>query len=100
MRKCYRDKHDMMLELLKPFEKRFIVSGENAGLHLLLTYKEGAEEDLIKRAMLQGVKVYGLSENYVGEVEEKKQSTIILGYGGLSKQEIEEGMEALRKAWF
>lgn len=99
MRKCYRDKHDMLLKLLEPFEKKFVITGENAGLHLLLTSKEDVEEVLIKRAMLQGVKVYGLSESYVSGTEEKPQNTIILGYGGLSIQEITEGMEALQKAW-
>ena len=100
MRKCYRDKHDTMLELLKPFEKQFVITGENAGLHLLLSSKEDIEEEvLIRSAMQHGVKVYGLSEYYVGGVQAKQRGTIILGYGGLSKQEITEGMEALKKAW-
>lgn len=100
MRKCYRDKHDYILELLEDFEKYFTITGENAGLHLLLTSKEEVPEDiLIERAGLQGVKVYGLSESYVTGENTGSKGTIILGYGGMSKQEIEEGMQALRRAW-
>ena len=58
MRKIYRAKHDLLLEELAPFEKKFTVSGENAGLHLLLTAKEPMrEKELTERAEEQGVKV-------------------------------------------
>lgn len=100
MRKCYKDKHDYLLELLEPFEKHFSITGENAGLHLLLTAKEEVSEDtLIKKAMQHGVKVYGLSESYVNGGKEGQKGTILLGYGGLTKQEIEEGVIALKEAW-
>lgn len=100
MRKCYKDKHDYLLELLEPFEKHFSITGENAGLHLLLTAKEEVSEDtLIKKAMHHGVKVYGLSESYVNGGKEGQKGTILLGYGGLTKQEIEEGVIALKEAW-
>ena len=100
MRKCYKDKHDYLLELLEPFKKHFSITGENAGLHLLLTAKEEVSEDtLIKKAMQHGVKVYGLSESYVNGGKEGQKGTVLLGYGGLTKQEIEEGVIALKEAW-
>jgi GntR family transcriptional regulator/MocR family aminotransferase len=100
MRKCYRDKHDYMLELLEPFEKYFQITGENAGLHLLLTAKdEVSEEELIEQAIQQNVKVYGLSESYVNGGKVEKRGTVLLGYGGLAKKEMEEGIAALKKAW-
>lgn len=100
MRKCYKDKHEYLLEHLEPFEKHFSITGENAGLHLLLTAKEEVPEDtLIKKAMQHGVKVYGLSESYVNGGKEGQKGTILLGYGGLTKQEIEEGVIALKEAW-
>lgn len=101
MRKVYRDKHDKLLMLLKPFEKKFEINGEWAGLHLLLTAKENVTElELIKRANEAGVTVFGMSANLV---EEKGQyascATILLGYAALSHQEIEKGIEQLKKAW-
>ena len=37
MRKIYKSKHDLLLELLEPFKTKFVITGENAGLHILLT---------------------------------------------------------------
>ncbi len=99
MRKCYKEKHDYLLEQLKPFQKSFFITGENAGLHLLLTSKKNVSEQiLIEAAEEVGIKVYGLSESFVGEKKESA-ATIILGYGGLGISNIEAGVEALKKAW-
>jgi len=98
MRKVYKEKHDILLELLRPFEEKFEITGANAGLHLLLTSKIGeTEEELIHKAGMQCVKVYGLSESYIGKKEESH--TVILGYGGMSQIQLEEGIVRLRKAW-
>ena len=117
MRKIYRGKHEQLLECLGPFETDFKVSGEHAGLHLLLTAKEGrTETDLINSAAAQGVRVYGLSSAMVETAKEKQDgentaggnagvgmenagATILLGFGGLSCEEIIAGTERLKKAW-
>ncbi len=100
MRKRYRDKHDYLLELLKPFQKQFKITGENAGLHLLLTgTRAKTEQELISTARAQGVKVYGLSENLVEGVQQTMAPTVILGYGGLEEEQLQAGIEALKKAW-
>ena len=100
MRKRYRDKHDYLLELLKPFQKQFKITGENAGLHLLLTGTQGkTEQELIETAREQGVIVYGLSENLVEGVQQSMAPTVILGYGGLEEEQLQAGIEALKKAW-
>lgn len=100
MRKYYREKHDYMLECLKPFQDTFQITGENAGLHLVFTSKKNIpEETLLASAATVGVKVYGLSESLVGDKKTNAPATIILGYGGLEKKQIKEGMEALKKAW-
>lgn len=101
-RKIYREKHDMMLQALKPFQKKFRISGENAGLHLLLHCKEEGvtEEELLKAAEKAGVKVYGLSDAFIEAPPEKeRQATVILGYGGLTMEEITEGIAKLKQAW-
>ncbi len=98
MRKLYRSKHDLLLECLKPFEREFTISGEDAGLHLLLTAKRDVtEEKLLRTAAAEGVRVYGLSESMVEQA--KGKATVLLGFGGLKNQEIIEGVEHLKKAW-
>ncbi|MCD7835570.1 MAG: PLP-dependent aminotransferase family protein [Lachnospiraceae bacterium] len=109
MRKLYKEKHDIMLKCLEPFEKSFIVSGEDAGLHLLLTARGNiTEKELIDRAEKEEVKVYGLSDSFVDipsntEIGHygfaSRGATVILGFGGLDRDNITEGMKRLEKAW-
>ena len=101
MRKVYRDKHDRLLSMLGVFEKKFVVGGEWAGLHLLLTSKEEVtEQELIEQAKKVGVKVFGMSDNLVEEKGQyAKRATILLGYATLSDSEMEKGIEQLKKAW-
>lgn len=103
MRKLYRAKHELLLEKLKGFQGAFSVSGENAGLHLLLTARENVpEEELVRKAREKGVRVYGLTQS----MRERRAAaageaggTVLLGFGGLSREEIAEGIRQLEKAW-
>ncbi len=98
MRKHYRGKHDTLMECLKPFEEDFVISGEHAGLHLLLTAKKNtAEEELIRAAAKKKVKVYGLSDSMVAVSSRK--ATMLLGFGGLKEDEIIKGVDLLKDAW-
>ncbi|MCD8076375.1 MAG: PLP-dependent aminotransferase family protein [Lachnospiraceae bacterium] len=100
MRAVYRSRHDVLLEELKSFREICQVSGENAGVHLLLTFTNGmTEEEAIRRAAAQGVRVYGLSGYYVGDARNTAGNTIILGYANLSEQEIRAAAGRLRTAW-
>lgn len=98
MRKIYRAKHETLLECLRPFRDHFRISGENAGLHLLLTSKSGlTERELVERAMEAGVKVYGLSDNMAERCADT--GTVLLGFGKLKQSGIVEGIQRLRAVW-
>lgn len=98
MRMHYRAKHDLLLAELEPFKKAFTISGEDAGLHLLLTARGAVTEaQLLSAATEAGVKVYGMSENMV-ETDAPK-ATILLGFGSVSEPEMKEGLHRLQKAW-
>lgn len=100
MRKHYREKHDFLLQELEPFKDRFEILGENAGLHIVLRCREAvAEEALLAAAEMQDIKLYGLSEAFVENGVILRYGTVILGYGGLSKEDIAQGIEGLKKAW-
>ena len=99
MRKVYKSKHDLLVGECKKIEEQFELSGENAGLHVLMRSKNGrTEKELIERAAGSGIKVYGLSDGYITE-EKPETNTVLLGYGGLGEEEIKEGMERLKRAW-
>lgn len=101
MRKYYRLKHDLMLSELKDMEKDFVISGENAGLHILLTDKKGrGEESLRERAENAGVKVYPMAEFDMETPPcQKRKAAVILGYGALSPEDIREGIRRLKEAY-
>ena len=98
MRKVYRQKQEKMLECLEPFRDRFVIAGEEAGLHILLMPKDKdvTEQMLIQKARQQGCKVYGLSDY---QIIKKETHRVMLGYASLSLSGIEEGMGLLEKAW-
>lgn len=101
MRKIYKGKHDILLEELKPFRKKFAIYGDHAGSHVLLEARfEVTEEALRERALEKGVKIYGLSE-YIPETQRHKiyPPTVILGYAGMDAERILSGIRQLSKAW-
>ena len=98
-RALYKSRHDMLLGCLKSLQDRCVISGENAGVHLLLHFHNGIpEEELIRRAGERGVKVYGLSEYFI-EPQEKEQATILLGYANMNEEKIQEAVRILDEAW-
>ena len=99
MRALYKNRHDVLIRSLRPLMNRCRVTGEQAGVHLLLTFTDGRTEDeLIAEAKKHSIKVYGLSEYYV-EQEERKEATILLGYANMEENDIIEAASILNKIW-
>lgn len=100
MRAIYKSRHDVLLEELRVFRDICQVSGEHAGVHVLLTFTNGmTEEAAIESAARCGVAVYGLSKYYVGEAKLPCEATVILGYANLSEDMIREAVRRLELAW-
>ena len=100
MRKIYRAKHELLLEELRAFEGKFSLSGENAGLHVVLTARESVDEtELVCQAAEKGVKVYGLSESMAKSGHGPRNAALLLGFGGLDREQITKGVRQLKEAW-
>ena len=100
MRAVYKGKHDALLAGLRPLERAFSITGEYAGLHVLLTHRGGMEEaELVRRAQAAGVRVYGISGSFIHPEHNVYPSTVMLGYANLGEEEIEKGCRLLEKAW-
>ena len=100
MRAVYKGKHDALLAGLRPLERAFSITGEYAGLHVLLTHKGGMEEaGLVRHAQAAGVRVYGISGSFIHPEHNVYPSTVMLGYANLREEEIEKGCRLLEKAW-
>lgn len=103
MRKIYKGKHDVLLQGLKESGLPVKISGDSAGLHLLLEFGGCTEQaaeieaDLVRRAADEGVRVYTLSDYYIEA--EKHKPTIIIGFARLKEKEIIDGIACLKRAW-
>lgn len=98
-RALYKSRHDTLLTCLKSLQEICTVSGENAGVHLLVHFHNGmTEQELIERAKRVGVRIYGLSDYDVHAKEGKLQEnpTILLGYANMNEKKIEEAVKLLR----
>lgn len=98
-RAMYKSRHDVLIEELRPLMKICTISGEYAGVHLLLTFKNGeTEEELLRRAEERGVHVYGMSAYHIKE-KEKMEATVLLGYANLSEMQIRRAVKILIECW-
>ena len=73
------------------------ISGGDAGLHFLLTLPRYSEGELVERAAAQSVRVHPLSR-YCHAVP-PLPSTVVLGFAGLTGEELSGAAERLRAAW-
>lgn len=73
------------------------ITGAEAGLHFLLTLPRFSEEELVERAAEKSVRVHPLSR-YCHAVP-PRPSTVVLGFAGLSEEELRETAELLKEAW-
>lgn len=97
-RALYRNRHDMLIAGLKPLGSICSISGENAGVHLLLTFKNGMTEDeIVERAKKVHIKVYRMSDYVIGKND--APATVLLGYANLGEEEIKEAAGMLCEAW-
>lgn len=99
MRLVYKRKMEHLVSLLKKhFGQSISIIGEQSGLYILIKINlECSEEWLIERAHHYGVKVRPTSIYFIENYPDKPM--IKLGFSGLSYDEIELGVNLLRKAW-
>lgn len=99
MRNSYRRKVELILNKLNETERTFNISGETAGLHMLLNFPQTVcEESIIEAAARQGIRICGLSRFY-HEATTAQQPGIVLGFGNLGENELSEGLQLLLSCW-
>ena len=124
MRRSYRVRHDALLEALDTMREAFTISGEDAGLHLLLSERgcgdmspsevTDRELELARLAQEAGVRVYPLRDSLITRLYAKKEEdpslpgslphilrspTIVLGFAALTPGELADGVSRLERAW-
>ncbi len=99
MRRLYAKKRLLLIkELKRAFGEKVCISGENAGMHLMVTFENRplCREDFYK---LRACRVEAeWSEDYAVQ-KGIYESGMILGYGALSEEDIKIGVERMRAAF-
>jgi GntR family transcriptional regulator / MocR family aminotransferase len=97
MRKVYQRKHQALLKSIEQYMGTKVqIVGEKSGLHILLKLKEISTFELMEKGLEKGVKVYSPLRFWLNPTPEGN-SYIMLGFGGLSIEEIEKGVRLLAK---
>lgn len=99
MRLVYKRKMQHLVSVLKEqFNQNISIIGEQSGLFVLVkVHLNRSEEWLIEQASSHGVQVYPTSLYFIKNNTDKP--IIKLGFGNLSFDEIQLGVELLKKAW-
>ncbi len=100
-RNVYKGRLDALLEALRqsPLAPFLEIRGIEAGLHILIRVKNGLrEEELVRLAAENGVRVYGLSA-YYAPGSRPESATMLLGYAGIASERFQEAVGLLCKAW-
>lgn len=100
MRTLYRKKQTLLMESIEQsMGDHVAVDGEQAGLHLVLKVKsDRSGDELVRMAEAAKVKVYSTAENWL-RPPAQCPPFILLGFGGLSFNDIEQGIPLLHRAW-
>jgi len=99
MRLVYKRKvQHLVTELQKQFQNKISIIGEQSGLYLIVkVHMDCSEQQLIDRAASYGVKIYPTSIYVVKNHPEDPM--IRLGFGNLTFEEIQHGVQLLKNSW-
>lgn len=99
MRKLYKKKLEKLTATLALFAPAVKISGEQAGMHVVLTIQTSfSEKQLIGLAKDAEIRVFGL-HSYDIEKSESPSPRIIIGFGGMTEPQIEQGIHELMASW-
>ncbi|KFN04606.1 PLP-dependent aminotransferase family protein [Bacillus clarus] len=101
IRTLYKRKHIALVKsITSEIGTHVDILGEQSGLHIVLHVHNGmTERELIESAITKHVKIYPLSI-YDSVNDLRKQSYVLLGFGGIQETEIETVVKLLKEAWF
>ncbi len=101
MRTAYKKKHDVLLRAVeRHFGRRAVVVGQGAGLHVVLQLPGCTlgDSEIIDRARQKGIRLFPFSDFYV--TGKPDAGMVLLGFGGMTADEIEQGVALLPQVCF
>lgn len=99
MRKIYRKKHDQVIHLLQTCYPTVRISGEEAGMHILIHFNSLlSEAQLEAKAKEAGIAIVSISSYYLKPIE-RNHRTFLLGFGGIPFDQLEDSIHSLMQAF-
>ncbi len=97
MRKLYEHKRRHLIRcLMEAFGNQIEISGEWAGMHLLVSIDHDLTEQKLQIMEEQGVEIDCVEDYAI--IKGRNRNRIVLGYGGLTLAQIEEGIRRIKNA--
>lgn len=101
MRIIYKKKHDTLLRAVEHhFGSQAVVVGQGAGLHVVLQLAGTTlgETEIIERAQQKGIRLFPFSAFFA--TGEPVSTRLMLGFGGMTADKIEQGIALLSQVCF
>jgi GntR family transcriptional regulator / MocR family aminotransferase len=99
MRKIYRKKLDKMTHIFKLYYPEVIITGDQAGMHILISLPLSKSEERLKKVAAESsIAIYPVTD-YLLKPIEYKYPTFLLGFGGIPLEKIEDGIHQLMQCW-
>lgn len=97
MRKLYKRKLDRLHEKFAPYEEWLRISGDQAGMHVVLTVDTHLTGDDLKRRLADhGIRIAALDQYRIEKTT--PSSKLLLGFGGIALDEIDKAVSELIQA--
>lgn len=95
MKKIYKAKRELILSTFESCDN-IECKGSDAGLHMVVTFKNMDEEDIINYADKNGIKVRGLSDYYIEVSEEYEKDSVLIGFALMDIEDIKIAANILK----
>jgi GntR family transcriptional regulator / MocR family aminotransferase len=99
MRKIYRKKHEKLTQIFETYYPDVIITGDQAGMHILISVPLSKGEDQLKQiAANNNIAIYPVSD-YLLKPIEYPYPTFLFGFGSIPFDQIEKGIHQLMQCW-
>ena len=99
MRTIYKRKLHILVEALRPYAPTISFSGDEAGMHIIVTvHLNKSEESLTAAAKNVGIRIYGLNK-YRTTPNIDNYPSFLIGFGGIADETLKIAIDTLMKCW-
>lgn len=100
MRKIYRKKLEKLTDILSQYAPNVTISGEQAGMHVLLTVKHKMNATTLSSIALEhGIRITPIKEYMLAPTTQNREDQFLLGFGGLEEDIIQKAVKQLMEQW-